>query len=346
VSAFTSRDVARVAGVSQSTVSYVMSGRRPISAHTRAKVEAAIQQLTYHPHAGARALASQRSSVIGLVIPFSPGADTHALLPFIEDITRLARERDHETLLATSDEGSAGLRRLIGRKLSDGLLILDVRTHDDRIPVLKDLGVPAVLIGVPADSAGLRCVDTDFEQGARLAVAELAATGHDRLVLLGHPAQTTSNDLSHVGRFSRAARATADELGVELHEPGTLEWSRRAIAACVERILAQDLPAARRLGLVVPSSRSVDLVLQELLTRGVVPGRDVSVVGVATDEIAVECVVPLTSVSQEPLEVSRIAMDLLFEALDDRAAPDAGELVTRVPMTLRRRSTVMPPGPR
>jgi DNA-binding LacI/PurR family transcriptional regulator len=63
--AYTSRDVARRAGVSQSTVSYVMTGRRPISVETRLRVEAAIEQLTYERHAGARALASQRSRVVG-----------------------------------------------------------------------------------------------------------------------------------------------------------------------------------------------------------------------------------------------------------------------------------------
>ena len=58
-------DVARQAGVAASTVSYVLSGRRPISAQTRARVQAAIAELGFHPHAGARALASRdRKSVV------------------------------------------------------------------------------------------------------------------------------------------------------------------------------------------------------------------------------------------------------------------------------------------
>src|SRR3954471_16938679 len=90
--AFTSKDVARIAGVSQSTVSYVMTGKRPISESTRQRVMAAIEELTYEPNQGARALASQRTNVVGLVVPFSPGADTGALLPFIETIASTARE--------------------------------------------------------------------------------------------------------------------------------------------------------------------------------------------------------------------------------------------------------------
>src|SRR5258706_12188489 len=77
VAKFTSKDVARLAGVAQSTVSYVMSGNRPISDATRTRVLEAIEALTYQPNAGARALASQRTRVIGLmVVPVhGPGLD-------------------------------------------------------------------------------------------------------------------------------------------------------------------------------------------------------------------------------------------------------------------------------
>src|SRR3954465_10704847 len=131
--AFTSKDVARAAGVSQSTVSYVMSGKRPISERTRQRVLTAIEQLTYEPNAGARALASQRTRVIGLVVPFGWGSDPAGLLPFIETIAGAARANDHEVLLVTADEGSAGLRRLAGRSLCDGIVLMDILTRDERV---------------------------------------------------------------------------------------------------------------------------------------------------------------------------------------------------------------------
>ena len=62
-------DVAKAAGVSSSTVSYVLSGKRPISQATRHRVEKAIRDLGFSPHAGARALASSRTNVLGLVVP-------------------------------------------------------------------------------------------------------------------------------------------------------------------------------------------------------------------------------------------------------------------------------------
>src|SRR4051812_50214722 len=92
--AFTSKDVARIAGVSQSTVSYVMTGKRPISERTRQRVLATMQQLTYEPNAGARALAGRRTQVVGLVVPFGSGSAVAGVVAFLETLAGLARGDD------------------------------------------------------------------------------------------------------------------------------------------------------------------------------------------------------------------------------------------------------------
>jgi DNA-binding LacI/PurR family transcriptional regulator len=339
VSGSTSRDVARLVGVSQSTVSYVLSGKRPVSESTRTKVLAAIEQLTYHPNAGARALASQRASVIGLVVPFGPGADTAGILPFIETIALSARQRDHELLLVTSSEGSDGLRRLAGRKLCDAIVLMDIGWVDERVAVAAQLGVPIVLIGVPEDAAGLHCVDADFPAAARLAVDELAATGHDRILLIGHPAEVISQDLNFVRRFADAAEEAADRHGIPFEQVAPVEWGRAGARDAVGRVLARWIPG-ERLGLLVPNAQAVHPVLHALAARGVVPGRDVSVIAVLSDLGAEETEPPVTNVSVAPHEVSRRAMETLFWLLDpiDWEEPPPVELV---PPRLTRRETVM-----
>jgi DNA-binding LacI/PurR family transcriptional regulator len=184
-----------VAGVAQSTVSYVLTGRRPVSAATRQRVFAAMAQLDYHPNAGARALASQRTQVIALVVPYRGRTDRVGLLPFIETMAVCAREHDHDVLLVIGDEGGAGLARISGRSLCDAIVLMDIERHDRRIPVAAGLPVPVILIGVPEDRAGLPCVDLDFEQAARLAIDHLADTGHDRVVELGYAPQLIAREL-------------------------------------------------------------------------------------------------------------------------------------------------------
>ncbi|MFQ1004301.1 LacI family DNA-binding transcriptional regulator [Modestobacter sp. SSW1-42] len=339
MAAFTSRDVARLAGVSQSTVSYVMSGRRPISDETRKRVQAAIEQLTYQPNAGARALASQRTQVVGLVVPFGPAADTTGLLPFLETITGCARERDHDVLLVTADEGTSALTRLAGQSLCDAIVLMDIAARDSRLPVAAASRVPVILIGIPEETWGLPCVDLDFPEAARLAVAEIAAAGHDRLVALGYSAGEIARDVNYVGRFERAAVAAAAAAGIEHLAVSPMEPSPAGARAAVEQALALGGP---RPALLVPSSSSVPWVLQALTERGVVPGRDVTVVGLCTDAAAETTTPPVTNVSTEPRTVSALAMQTLFRSLErDRQEPTGGvELVTP---RLTRRGTTLPP---
>lgn len=79
-------DVARHAGVAVSTVSYVLSGKRAISATTRQRVLASIRDLGFHPNAGARALASKRSNVIALVLPLRAGMHLPVLMQFATSV--------------------------------------------------------------------------------------------------------------------------------------------------------------------------------------------------------------------------------------------------------------------
>lgn len=335
MAAFTSKDVARLAGVSQSTVSYVMTGKRPISAATRQRVQAAIDELTYQPNQGARALKSQRTRVIGLFVPFGHGVDAAGVLPFIESITSSARAQDHEVLLNTADEGSAGLRRLAGRQLCDAIVLMDIRGHgDDRIPVAAGLGLPVILVGVPADPMGLSCVDLDFAAAAELAVAELAETGHDRLVVLGYPAGIIERDINYVRRFLDAATSAAARRGLPCEVITPIEPTRAAAAQAATRI------GPGRVGVIVPQSQIVQPFLHALSARGRRPGLDLSVIGLCTDAAAEEMEPPVTNVSLEPRDVSRRAMQSLFWLLEPTPAgpPPAIDLIAP---RLTRRTTVM-----
>ena len=106
----TSRDVAKLAGVSQTTVSYVMSGRRTVSPETEKRVQIAMKELGYQPHAGARSLRSRKSRVLGVVIPYHEGADGADQHYMLISLAQLLREHDFDLLLITANEGAAGQR--------------------------------------------------------------------------------------------------------------------------------------------------------------------------------------------------------------------------------------------
>src|SRR2546423_11924617 len=155
-------EVARQAGVSPSTVSYVLSRKRSISEDTRRRVEAAIEKLGYHPHAGARALASNRSNILALMVPLRSDMYVPVIMEIAMAVTTEAREFGQDVLLLTKDEGTGGVRRIAGSGLADAMIVMDVELDDDRIPGLRETDTPAGPIGPPAAPEGLTRVDPGF----------------------------------------------------------------------------------------------------------------------------------------------------------------------------------------
>ena len=178
----TMADVARLAGVSASTVSYALTGARPISAATRERIQHAMRDLGYTPNAFARGLKSKRSRLIALLFP-RDGRDLGlSTFEYILGASDHAQELGYHLLLWTTEaEALDELARLAGQGLVDGALLMEVRLRDGRLDVLHKAGLPFVMIGRTAEPAALDFADTDFDQCARLAVDHLTALGHRHL---------------------------------------------------------------------------------------------------------------------------------------------------------------------
>lgn len=328
-------DVARHAGVAVSTVSYVLSGKRAISATTRERVMASVRSLGYHPNAGARALASRRANVIALVLPLRSGMHLPVLMQFATAVVTTARQFDHDVLLMTADEGPAGLRRIAASAMVDGVVLMDVEMRDPRVPLLRELERPSVLIGFPADAAGLTCVDLDFYRAGQVCVEHLAALGHRRIALLGAPAvvydrETGFAHRTRAGFLDAAQRYGLDAVAQPCEE--NLDAVRRELAGLLER--HPDLS-----GLVVHNEAAVGQVLAALPQLGrTVPG-DVSVVAICPDEVADRVSPPLTSVLIPAEEVGWKAVSLLMRKLEGEDVPDATLLDPRLTV---RASTARP----
>ncbi|GAA3422735.1 LacI family DNA-binding transcriptional regulator [Streptosporangium vulgare] len=324
--AVTISEVARHAGVAVSTVSYVLSGKRAISADTRRRVLDSVRVLGYHPNAGARALASKRANVIALVLPLRAGVHVPVLMQFATSVVTAARRYDHDVLLLTADEGSDGLRRAAASALVDGLVLMDVELHDSRVPLLRELAEPSVLIGFPADAAGLTCVDLDFARAGALCVEHLAERGHREVALLGAPSVVYERGTGFARRtregFAEAV-AEAGLTGVALPCEENFDQVSTTIAGLLDA--RPDLS-----GLVVHNEAAVGHVLGALRQYGRrVPG-DIAVVAICPGDIAERASPPLTSVLIPAEEVGRQAVRLLMEKLEGRAVPDGTLLQPRL----------------
>ncbi|WP_428965474.1 LacI family DNA-binding transcriptional regulator [Micromonospora fluostatini] len=329
-------DVARHAGVAGSTVSYVLSGKRAISEVTRNRVLASVRALGYHPNAGARALASRRANVIALVLPLRSGMQVPVVMQFAMAVVTSARRFDHDVLLVTSDEGPAGLRRIAASAMVDGIVLMDVELDDSRVPLLRELARPSVLIGFPADAAGLTCVDLDFHRAGQVCVEHLAELGHRQIALLGAPAAVYDRGTGFAHRTRSGFTEAAARHGMTaVTRP--FEEGAAAVRQGLIELLDQhpDLSA-----LVVQNEAAVGPVLATLPTLGRRVPQDVSVVGICPDRFAEQASPMLTSVPVPAEEVARQAVALLMSKLRDEPVPAATLLGPRLTV---RDSTAAPP---
>ncbi|NGO73790.1 LacI family DNA-binding transcriptional regulator, partial [Streptomyces boncukensis] len=327
-------DVARHAGVSPSTVSYVLSGKRSISAATRQRVEDSIRELGYRPHAPARSLASSRSNVLALVMPLRAGIHMPVQMQFAASVATAARGYDHDVLLLTEEEGEDGLRRVAGSALADGLIVMDIQMQDPRLPLLRSLRPPAVLIGFPAEADGLTCIDLDFTATGEICVDHLARLGHRCVALLGSPPEVYARGTGFARRtaagFTAAARRRGMASTVVPVAPG--EAAARETA---ERLLRRHPGLS---AVVVHNESALGPLLEAFQRAGMRVPEDLSVVAVCPDETAGSMAVPVSSVAIPAAEVGERSVELLMAQLAGRTVPDA----TLLPPRLTARASTAP----
>ncbi|MET7985347.1 MULTISPECIES: LacI family DNA-binding transcriptional regulator [unclassified Streptomyces] len=319
-------DVARHAGVSPSTVSYALSGKRPISEATRQRVEDSIRRLGYRPHAGARALASSRSNVLALVVPLRAGIHVPVVMQFVVSVVTAARLHDHDVLLLTQEEGEEGLRRVADTALVDALIVMDVQLHDPRLPLLRALDRPSVLIGLPAAADGLTCIDLDFKAAGELCVERLAGLGHRVVALVGSPPEVYVRGTAFAQRVVQGFTAAADRSGLasSVHP---CEASPAAARRIAEQLLREQ-PALT--GVVVHNEPLLEPLVDAFEQLGLRVPDDLSVTAICPDELAGSLRVPVTSIAIPAAEVGARAVDLLMRKMDGTPCPEATLLAPRM----------------
>ncbi|MEU1532694.1 LacI family DNA-binding transcriptional regulator [Streptomyces fagopyri] len=319
-------DVARHAGVSPSTVSYALSGKRPISEETRQRVEASIRRLGYRPHAGARALASSRSNVLALVVPLRAGIHVPVVMQFAVSVVTAARRHDHDVLLLTQEEGEEGLRRVADAALVDALIVMDVQLHDPRLPLLRALDRPSVLIGFPSPAAGLTCIDLDFRAAGELCVERLAGLGHRVVALVGSPPEVYVRGTAFAQRVVEGFTAAADRnaLASSVHPCDASPAAARRIA---EQLLREQ-PALT--GVVVHNEPVLEPLIDAFEQLGLRVPADLSVTAICPDELAENVRVPVTSVAIPSAEVGARAVELLMRKLGGTDVPESTLLTPRL----------------
>jgi DNA-binding LacI/PurR family transcriptional regulator len=316
----TIRDVARHAGLSEATVSYVINnGPRPVTAETRAKVLRVMEDLDYHPNVSARRLARRRADTLGVVLAGLTHSNFSSsyFLEYIRGISYAAERHDRNLMLLTQhhEADDAAFYSSIRRsRLVDGVLLLGSSIPDQVVLELTARDFPTVLVARRIPDHPVYCVTQDYEQSAYAATQHLVTRGYRRIALLGQ-AQQFSYGTERLAGYRRALAeaeiAYAPEL-VSIPKIACDDPTQEEIA-----VLLRSKPDA----LVTDREMTVLKILREMGVR--VP-EDVALVGLDESESAALLELPLTTVRPPKFELGVNAVELLLQVTrGDKPASNA-----------------------
>lgn len=225
---YTRADVARLAGVSESTVSYALSGVRAISSETRERVLAVAHELGYTPNKMAQGLAGKHAGLIALMFPFSDRGLNRDDYEYVEAASRVLETAGFQLLMWPNPvEDVDALKRIASQRLVDGVVLMEMRTDDPRPVLLRKEGIPFVTIGRTNTVAEAAWVDADFDAWGPLAVEILSAKGHTSTMFLSPPQQVVDSGYAPLTRIEESLLASARTRGMTV-VVARVDWTIKA----------------------------------------------------------------------------------------------------------------------
>jgi len=305
-------EIGRLAGVSRSTVSRVVNGATNVSAEARARVESVVAQTGYRPHAAARSLASNRTGVVGLVIPSAVEAlfaDPYfgRLIYGISTATYQLGMTLSLFIFKEESEEDAIYSRVVGPGLVDGVIVTATRMGDPLIQDLMDAQMPFVVVGRPDEGRPAFSVDADNRGGARTAAEHLNRLGYRKVGMITAPSNTTAGIDRRIGFVDGAV-----DVGLDIADR-ILEgdWSERSGREAMQHLLDTDRPEA----VFVASDRMAIGALRAIREAGLTCPNDIAVVSFDGLVPPDHTVPSLTSVAQPVAEVGREAANVLHRVI-------------------------------
>lgn len=308
----TIKRIAELAGVSKATVSRVLNDYPHIRPEIREQVQKVIDETGYQPNHVARLLASDRSNIIGLIIPSGPQAVFND--PYFPALTEgIAQSvNQHNLILAlfvfhSQQEGRDTINGILTAGLLDGLIITADHTGDQFIPQLIANEMPFVYIGRPDDSIGISYVDTDNLSGGYQATTHLIQLGYKRIATVASNMNSAGDD--RLEGYSQALDKYSIKFDNKLVEYGdySLESGYRAMKSLLNEKPEAVFVASDTMALgAIRAIREANLSISD----------DIAVVGHDDLPPAIQADPKLTTIRQPIDQIGQIAVETLANLIN------------------------------
>ena len=322
----TLEDIASKAGVSRSTVSRVLNHQPNVRQDVRDRVWQLIEQTGYHPNAAARTLASQRSWMIGLVLPKAVGnffSDPY-FPQLVSGIAQACNQNEYTLalfMLDSREEEEKVYPRISRTGLLDGILVQAGFSGDHLVERLVTSNMPLVHLGRPLHARDVTYIDVDNISGAKTAVKHLINLGRKRIALIGGPLLSTA-------AMDRAQgyREALEEAGITPDE----QWMRHGDFtessgfSCMQELLSTAPDAV-----FTTSDAQAYGAIRAITAAGLNIPADIAVVGF-DDLPTMQPAIPdlgLTTVRQPIFEFGAQAVSLLMEVINSPAGEHPNRMI-------------------
>jgi LacI family transcriptional regulator len=323
----TSHDVAKLAGVSRTTVSFVLNDvpHVQIPEETRRRVFEAAENLGYRPDAAARSLATRQTHTLALVLYQS--ADRIVGDAFLANVVRglseVAQQRGFRLLLHPFEEigKSEAYVSLVLENRIDGLVVSGPRSDDEQLPKLRKDGFPLVLLG-QLNGADIHFVDVDNTAAAHRAVSHLIQLGHTRIGLITNaPLEYTAS----ADRW-RAYRQALTEAGLVYDESIVRhgDFDARSGYQAMEELLALVQPPTATF---IASDEVATGALAALHEHGIAVPEEMAIVGFDDIPVARYLVPSLTTIHLPAYDLGLRAADMLIRIIQGKEIGERGILL-------------------
>jgi LacI family transcriptional regulator len=322
-------DIAKLSGVSRSTVSRVLNGQANVKESTRQRVLQVIQEHNFVPNPAARALVNQRTRILGVVIPYMV-SDIFAD-PFfpqlLQAITVAANHRDHAITLwlsSSQENYQQFYQRILNYPLLDGVIIAAALADYPIADRLNEAGKMHMFVGRPGqDQQHSNYVDVDGEAGAYLMTRHLIERGRRRIAFIPGLEELTSTRYRLQG-YQRALREAGMPLLPELVAPYS-DYKERMAYYSMKGLLTK----VKRLDAVFASSDVMAIgAMKAIQDSGYSIPDDIAVGGFDDMPFAASSTPPLTSIYQPIGELGRLAVNGLIDLLEGRVIAPYHEILS------------------
>jgi DNA-binding LacI/PurR family transcriptional regulator len=322
-------DIAKRAGVSRSTVSYVLSGKRPISEEVKQRVYQATQDLGYQPNSLARALVTKRTRIIALLYP-SWTADSGPQMEFVTSIATVATLQGYALLLWTSTSEDQEMVNMSHQGFLDGAILMEVALEDPRVELLRKQHLPFTLIGRCKDDEALSFVDLDFDYALETSISYLVEAGHTHIALINQPTALLERGIGYVVRSRDAFYREMQRHGLQGLDQ-CCETNDQGGYKVVTDLLTLD-PALSAFMLMTPWASGG--IMRAIADKGLTIPQDISLVAIFSPLLAKMTTPALTSIDFPFEEMGRLGAQMLIQQLENQATPPS-HILLKPSLTIR-----------